>query len=138
MAERLGEEFEGFVVSVHPYGFFVELREWFIDGLVRAEALRDDRYRFIETKHILKGERHGRVFRVGQRLRVRVDRVNRFLLEVEFSLADEEVTAAATGRGATRPAPPEARRGAAAPRGRAAGERAGRAGRGRRARGRRG
>jgi len=135
MAGRLGEEFEGFVVSVHPYGFFVELREWFIDGLVRAETLRDDRYRFIETKHILKGERHGRVFRVGQPLRVRVDRVNRFLLEVEFSLADEEGPAAATGRAATRPAAPEARRGAAAPRHRAAGERAGRGRRTRRRRG---
>jgi ribonuclease R len=86
MAERLGEEFDGFIVSVHPFGFFAELQEYYIDGLVRIDALRDDRYRFIEKKQILKGDRHGRVFKLGDRVRVRVDRVDQFLLRLDFSL----------------------------------------------------
>ena len=85
MAERVGEEFEGFILSVHPFGLFVELREYFIDGLVPIETLRDDYYDFLERKQMLKGERHGRVFRIGDAIRVRVDRVNHFMLQVDFS-----------------------------------------------------
>jgi len=100
MAEKVGEEFEGFILSVHPFGFFVELREYFIDGLVKIESLPGDRYRFHEKKQILKGERHGRVFKLGDRVRVRVDRVDQFQLRVEFSLVEEAV--AATGGAAVR------------------------------------
>jgi len=113
MADRVGEEFDGVIISLQPYGFFVELRDLFIDGLVRLETIEDDRYRFIETKQILKGERHGRVFKLGDEVRVRVDRVNRFLLQIDFSLAGDEayrerrpaaprVPARASGRGARR------------------------------------
>jgi ribonuclease R len=89
MAQRVGEEFDGFILSVHPFGFFVELREYFIDGLVKIETLPGDRFRFHEKKQILKGDRHGRVFKLGDRARVRVDRVDQFQLRVEFSLAEE-------------------------------------------------
>jgi ribonuclease R len=89
MAGRVGEEFDGFILSLHPFGFFVELREYFIDGLVKIESLPGDRFRFNEKKQILKGERHGRVFKLGDRVRVRVDRVDRFQLRVEFSLVEE-------------------------------------------------
>jgi ribonuclease R len=88
MSGRLGEEFDGFIISVHPFGFFVELREYYIDGLVPIDALRDDRYRFIEKKQILKGDRHGRVFKLGDRVLVRLDRVNQFQLQLEFSLVE--------------------------------------------------
>src|SRR3989449_109853 len=100
MAGKVGEEFDGFILSVHPSGFFVELREFFIDGLVKIESLPGDRYRFQEKKQILKGERHGRVFKLGDRVRVRVDRVDQFQLRVEFSLVEEAV--AATGGAAAR------------------------------------
>src|SRR2546426_414417 len=100
MAEKVGEEVEGFILSGHPFGFFVELRESFIDGLVKIESLPGDRYRFHEKKQILKGERHGRVFKLGDRVRVRVDRVDQFKLRVEFSLVEEG--AAATGRASPR------------------------------------
>jgi len=108
MAGKVGEEFDGFILSVHPSGFFVELREFFIDGLVKIESLPGDRYRFHEKKQILKGERHGRVFKLGDRVRVRVDRVDQFKLRVEFSMVEEATAArsatsgraAASGRGA--------------------------------------
>ena len=54
MATRVGEEFEGFILSVHPFGFFAELREYFIEGLVKIESLPGDLYRFHEKKQILK------------------------------------------------------------------------------------
>jgi ribonuclease R len=88
MAERLGEEFDGFIVSVHAFGFFVELREYFVDGLVAVESLHDDRYRFVERKQLLQGEGRGRVFRLGDKVRVRVDRVNHFMLQLDFSLVE--------------------------------------------------
>jgi ribonuclease R len=88
MAGRVGEEFDGFIISTHPFGFFVELQEYFISGLVKIESIPGDRFRFLEKKQILKGERFGRVFKLGDRVRVRVDRVDQFHLKVEFSLAE--------------------------------------------------
>jgi ribonuclease R len=88
MGDRLGEEFDGLIVSVHPFGFFVELNELFVDGLVQVESLGGDDYRFLERKQILKGERHGRIFKLGDRVRVRVNRVNPFLLQIDFSLVE--------------------------------------------------
>ncbi len=103
MADRLGEEFDGLIISVHPFGVIVELLEYYIDGLVPIDVLQDDHYRFVEKKQILKGDRHGRVFKLGDRIRVRVDRVNLVQLKLEFSLA--EARASARGRPASgRPA----------------------------------
>ncbi|MGH9750071.1 MAG: ribonuclease R, partial [Candidatus Polarisedimenticolia bacterium] len=86
MADRLGEEFDGLILAVHPFGFIVELLEFYIDGLVPIDTLVDDRYRFHEKKRILRGDRTGRTFKLGDRVRVRVDRVNQFQLRLEFSL----------------------------------------------------
>jgi ribonuclease R len=96
MADRLGEEFDGLIIAVHPFGFFVELLELYLDGLVPVDVLQDDRYQFLEKKQILKGDRHGRVFKLGDRIRVRVDRVNQVQLKLEFSPA--EAPAGARGR----------------------------------------
>ncbi|HKB07882.1 MAG TPA: ribonuclease R [Candidatus Polarisedimenticolia bacterium] len=101
MAGKVGEEFDGFILSTHPFGFFVELRETFIDGLVKIESLPGDRYRFHEKKQIVKGDRHGRVFKLGDPVRVRVDRVDQFMLRVEFSLA-EKAPAPVARRGSIR------------------------------------
>ena len=86
MAGRLGEEFDGIIVSIHQFGLFVELGEFFVDGLVHVESLHDDHYRFVEKRQILQGERLGRVFRLGDPVRVRLDRVNHFHLQLDFSL----------------------------------------------------
>lgn len=103
MSARVGEEFDGLILSIHPYGFFVELTEFFIDGLVSIETLGDDNYRFLERKQILKGERHGRVFRLGETVRVRVDRVNPFMMQIDFSLVDPAMASdAGDGRPAVR------------------------------------
>ena len=100
MAERVGEEYEAFVTMVQPIGLFVELREFFVDGVVPIDALPGDRYSFVETKQIVKGDRHGRIFKMGDRLRVRVDKVNQLLLQIDFSLVEPSpgTTAAPAGR----------------------------------------
>ena len=107
MSERVGEEFDGFILSIHPYGFFVELTGFFIDGLVPIEALGDDDYRFLERQQILRGERNRRVFRLGEKVRVRVDRVNHFVKQIDFSLVDPTVKPEPA---AARPAPRRRRR----------------------------
>lgn len=100
MSERVGEEFDGLIVAVQPFGILVELLQYYIDGLVPIETLEDDDYRFHEKKQILRGDRHGRIFKLGDRARIRVDRVNQFQLQLEFSLVEERP--AGQGRGGRR------------------------------------
>jgi len=90
MAERLGEEFDGLIINVRDFGFYVELDDFFIEGLVPVATLTDDYYRFDERRHALVGRNRGHAFRLGDRLRVRVDRVN-----VDRHLVDFSVVAAA-------------------------------------------
>ncbi|HUD73272.1 MAG TPA: ribonuclease R [Dongiaceae bacterium] len=86
MAGRLGEEFDGFVGSVEDFGFFVELKELFVEGLVPIESLGDDRYRYDERRRVLRGERRGRVIALGDPARVRIARVDTARLQIEFAL----------------------------------------------------
>ena len=85
MAERVGEEFDGIITGVKEYGFYVELNEFFIEGLVHVSTLIDDHYEFQERKHRLAGHRSGRKFRLGDAVRVCVDRVDRARHLVDFS-----------------------------------------------------
>jgi len=86
MAERLGEEFDGMIVNVRDFGFFVELDDFFIEGLVPVATLTDDYYHFDERRHTLTGRGGRRRFKLGDRVRVRVDRVNVDRHLVDFSV----------------------------------------------------
>jgi ribonuclease R len=88
MAERLGEEFDGMIVNVRDFGFFVELDDFFIDGLVPVATLSDDYYHFDERRHTLTGRSGRRRFKLGDRVRVRVDRVNVDRHLVDFSVVE--------------------------------------------------
>jgi ribonuclease R len=89
MAQRLGEEFDAMIINVRDFGFYVELDDFFIEGLVPAATLVDDYYRFDERQRALVGRGHGRAFRLGDRVRVRVDRVNVDRHLVDFSVVME-------------------------------------------------
>ncbi len=89
MAERLGEEFDGMIVNVRDFGFFVELDDFFIEGLVAVATLVDDYYRFDERRHALVGRSGRRQFRLGDRVRVRVDKVNVDRHLVDFSVVEQ-------------------------------------------------
>ncbi|HEY7181882.1 MAG TPA: ribonuclease R [Blastocatellia bacterium] len=88
MAERMGEEFDGMIVNVRDFGFFVELDDFFIEGLVAVGTLFDDFYEYDDRRHMLIGRDLGRRFRLGDRVRVRVDRVNVDRHLVDFSVVE--------------------------------------------------
>ena len=76
MRDRVGEEFDGVITAVTNFGFFVELVEPFVEGLVRIEALGGDGYEYDATRAMLMGRRNGRTFVIGQEVRVRIDSVS--------------------------------------------------------------
>ena len=76
MQERLGEEFDGVVNGVAPFGLFVTLEAVFVDGLVHVSALGADYFHHDPVHHQLVGERTGRAYKLADRLRVRVARVD--------------------------------------------------------------
>jgi exoribonuclease R len=88
MAEHLGEEFDGMIINVRDFGFFVELDDFFIDGLVPVGTLFDDYYQYDDRRHALVGRSGRRRFRLGDRVRVRVDRVNVDRHLVDFSVVE--------------------------------------------------
>jgi ribonuclease R len=64
----------------------VELEDFFIEGLVHLTRLPQDRYQFLERKYMLIGERSRKIFRLGDRVRVRVDAANLERRQIDFSL----------------------------------------------------
>ena len=85
MVDRTGDEFDGVITSVKDFGFFVELNELFIEGLVHISTLLDDRYEYQERKHKLVGARRGRQFKLGDAIRVQVIRVDRTRHVIDFA-----------------------------------------------------
>jgi ribonuclease R len=86
MMDKLGEEFSSIITSLANFGFFVELDAYFIEGLVRLSTLTDDDYHYYEKEYVIKGSRHGRKFRLGDAIRVKVVRINAFRSEIDFEL----------------------------------------------------
>ena len=86
MEKHLGEEFIGQISGVAAYGFFVTLDTYFVDGLVHVNSLRDDFYLLDRDAHAIIGERGQRQYRIGDRVRVQVSRVDKEARHVDFSL----------------------------------------------------
>jgi ribonuclease R len=86
MKEKLGEVFEGVISGVTAFGFFVELRDIFVEGLVRVTSLHDDYYEYHEKRYCLIGERTHRAFKIGDEVVVRVDRVDVERRHIDFGL----------------------------------------------------
>jgi ribonuclease R len=86
MMNKIGEEFTGFITSLANFGFFVELDAYFVEGLVKLSSLMDDDYDYYEKEYVIKGRRHGKKFRLGDELRVKVARINAFRSEIDFAL----------------------------------------------------
>ncbi|MGE5307110.1 MAG: ribonuclease R [Alphaproteobacteria bacterium] len=84
MRDKIGEEFAGIITSLANFGFFVELDAYFIEGLVKLSSLTDDDYYYYEKEYVIKGHRHGRKFRLGDNVRVKVARINAFRSEIDF------------------------------------------------------
>jgi ribonuclease R len=90
MQDRVGEDFHAVVLSCTKYGFFVELDDLFIEGLVPLSSLVDDRYSFRDTDRQIVGDRNGRVFKMGMRVHVLLDRIDRQQRRLQFALVPSE------------------------------------------------
>ena len=74
--------------TLATFGFFVELDDFFIEGLVKLATLTDDDYDYYEKEYVIKGRRHGKKFRLGDNVRVKVARINAFRSEIDFQLIE--------------------------------------------------
>jgi ribonuclease R len=89
ISKHMDEIFEVVVTNVTRFGLFVELPDKLISGLVHISTL-DDYYIYDERKNILVGERTGRIFKIGDILKVKVLRADKITGEIDFELAEEE------------------------------------------------
>jgi ribonuclease R len=88
MADKVGDEYEGYVTGVAPFGLFIELIEHYVEGLVHISSMADDYYRFVEQQHILHGENTRKVYRLGDKVLVQVVRVDLERRQVDLGLVD--------------------------------------------------
>jgi ribonuclease R len=86
MEDKIGDEFTATVLSCTKYGFFVELQNMFIEGLVPISSLAGDFYSFRDTDRTIVGSRTGHVFSLGQRVEVLLDRIDRQQRRLQFAL----------------------------------------------------
>jgi ribonuclease R len=86
MKDKIGDEFEGVISGVTAFGFFVELKDIFVEGLVRVTSLHDDYYHYHEKKYCLVGERTHKTFGIGDEVRVRVERVDIERRHIDFGM----------------------------------------------------
>ena len=90
LEDKVGQTFDGIISSLADFGFWVELEDVMAEGMVRLSTLHDDYYGFIPERQQLLGTRTGRVFSLGQKVKVRLAGVNLALLEVNLEVIRQE------------------------------------------------
>ena len=108
LVDRVGDEYSGVVTAVTGFGLFVMLDELYVEGLVHVTGLPKDYYYHEASQHRMVGERTGRIFRLGDKLTVKVVRVNLDERKIDFELAGQENSS--NHSGAKRPAGKSARK----------------------------
>jgi ribonuclease R len=86
MKDRVGDEFEGKIVGVTPYGLRVRLKDFYVEGFLHVSYMTDDFYQYNEKNLTLYGRHTGKSFKIGQELRLRLDRVDMEEREIVFGL----------------------------------------------------
>jgi ribonuclease R len=86
MADRVGDDFAALIISTTKFGFFVELEEFFIEGLVPIDTLPGDSWGYHENSRRIVGRRTRQEFRIGDRVRVRLDRIDSTEMKLQFSV----------------------------------------------------
>jgi ribonuclease R len=89
MQDRVGEDFDGLITSVTKFGFFVELTELFVEGLVPLNTLTDDFYTYHENTRQIIGQRSRKTYSLGQRIRVLIDRIDPVEKKIQFAIFEE-------------------------------------------------
>jgi ribonuclease R len=90
MQERVGEDFDGLIISVTKFGFFVELTDLFVEGLVPLNTLTDDRYTYHDNTREIIGQRSRKTYKLGQKIRVLVDRIDPVEKKIQFAVVEEK------------------------------------------------
>jgi ribonuclease R len=94
MERRIGEAFDGLIISVIKFGFFVELTDLFVEGLVPLNTLsdgdRNDRYTYHEATRQIIGQRSRKSYSLGDRVRVLVDRIDPVEKKIQFAVLEEQ------------------------------------------------
>jgi ribonuclease R len=88
MANKVGDEYGGYITGVAPFGLFVELIEHYVEGLVHVSSMADDYYRFVEQEHVLRGEHTKKMYRLGDRVDVQVVRVDMERRQVDLGIVE--------------------------------------------------
>jgi ribonuclease R len=88
MADKVGDEFDGYVTGVAAFGLFIELIEHFVEGMVHVSTMADDYYRFVDGAHLLRGENTQKVYRLGDKVKVQVIRVDMELRQIDLGLVE--------------------------------------------------
>ena len=89
MQDRIGEVFEGLIISVTKYGLFVELNDLFVEGLIPLNTLTDDHYTYHESTREIIGQRTRKTYHLGQPVEVLVDRIDPVEKKIQFALFEE-------------------------------------------------
>ena len=105
MADKVGDEFEGYITGVAAFGLFVQLVEHYVEGLVHVSSMADDYYRFLEKSHSLRGENTQKVYQLGGRVEVQVVRVDMERRQIDLGLV--EILDSCQGRRAAARASPQ-------------------------------
>ena len=85
MESKIGEEYEGIISSITPFGMFVELANT-VEGLIRFENLGDEYFIYDEDKKRLIGERSNTIYKIGDKVKIRVISANKLLRQIDFEL----------------------------------------------------
>src|SRR6478672_11327242 len=88
MADKVGDEFDGYITGVSAFGLYIELVEHFVEGMVHVSTMADDYYRFVDKAHFLKGEKTGKMYRLGDRVKVQVVKVDMERRQVDLGLSE--------------------------------------------------
>ena len=118
LSSRIGEEMDAVITGVEAFGLFVQGLKLPAEGLVPLDSLPDDTYRYDRASHTLSGRRAGQSYRLGDRVRVAVDRVDLDRRELNFRLVDGHVRRGKRPAKSARPPGPARGRKAGQPRGR--------------------
>ena len=89
MQERIGQVFGGVISGMTKWGMYVELPNT-VEGLVHVTNMTDDHYEYYEGSYEMVGEHTGKVFKLGQKIRVRVIGTNRMIRTIDFEIAEGE------------------------------------------------
>ncbi len=86
--EHMGAEFDGAISGVAGFGIFVTMDQLLIDGMIHIAELGRDYFKYDQAHHVLRGERSGQTFRLGQRVRVKIVRADPDALKIDLQLVD--------------------------------------------------